>query len=475
MYRDKTPIDELFNDYLSDYEESPPSYLWDNIQASLSEKRKRRKLIFFWSVAASIAILISFTIGYKISNNILEGNEPIIAHESKQNFNQANSAPEIAKADKQVSELHKEGIITETKVGPREKDGGNVLVNTARYQTSKSAYYVTKNEAKAVNAIENTEVLRSENDVARIEPKEAFVRDFYGQNSYLSPMSEKQLLAGLLKEIPAGIISKEKSALKFELGGGVAPVWAFTNNVAKSHDMADAASLDKLMGNNYASSVSSSLGSSTEAPMTYSGGFSVNIRFSKNVSIKSGIYMSGKKLQTQNVPLQQVWNAGNSYFAVKSSANNLPETRISANETIENPNSTSFEDLANTLTNNQNFYSELEQQFNYMEIPIIMDFGLIRKTFELSLETGLTTGFLVKNTAELTKSGTSIWKGKTESMRSNILSSIIGLDLGYRISQKIKLNLQPQIRYTFNSISNNKEFYNYPGAVAIYSGITYSF
>ena len=75
----KQDIDKLFKQGLSNYSENPPSFIWDSIAGKLNNKKTRVKRNIRYSIAASLAILLSFGAGYMLttndSNNLIVGNK----------------------------------------------------------------------------------------------------------------------------------------------------------------------------------------------------------------------------------------------------------------------------------------------------------------------------------------------------------------------------------------------------------------
>ncbi len=61
-------IDDLFNDKLTNFEVEPPAYVWDNIQSKLDAKGTKKRFVLWFSIAASIALIVSFGAGYIISD-----------------------------------------------------------------------------------------------------------------------------------------------------------------------------------------------------------------------------------------------------------------------------------------------------------------------------------------------------------------------------------------------------------------------
>ncbi len=71
MLEEREHIDNLFAENLYNYEEKAPSYLWNNIQADLKKTRRIKKYSKIRAIAASVALLMTFGLGYLSSDYAL--------------------------------------------------------------------------------------------------------------------------------------------------------------------------------------------------------------------------------------------------------------------------------------------------------------------------------------------------------------------------------------------------------------------
>ena len=101
----KQDVDKLFKQGLSDFSEKPPSFVWDNIEQRLNKNRFKRKRNIIYSVAASIAILLSFGAGFlftdvKSDNLAVESNVENIAIETQDDNTEAYKNIDSKEKDK---------------------------------------------------------------------------------------------------------------------------------------------------------------------------------------------------------------------------------------------------------------------------------------------------------------------------------------------------------------------------------------
>ncbi len=66
-------IEDIYSE-LKTFSKEPPKELWDNIEARLHPKKKRRGILWFWGSAAAILLLL---LGYVLTDSAIDDNQPI--------------------------------------------------------------------------------------------------------------------------------------------------------------------------------------------------------------------------------------------------------------------------------------------------------------------------------------------------------------------------------------------------------------
>ena len=95
-------IDKLFKKGLSDYSEKPPGFAWDNIEQSLNRKRFKQRRNLVYSLAASIAILLSFGAGYLLTDG--QPKNQIAVNQNNDATIITSKKSEISDRDKNITE-----------------------------------------------------------------------------------------------------------------------------------------------------------------------------------------------------------------------------------------------------------------------------------------------------------------------------------------------------------------------------------
>ena len=88
--KEQKNIERLFQEKFKDFEVAPPEMAWNNIEARLNKKKKKRRVIPFWFKASGIAasLLLGFYTYSLFNNNEdvdLKNNENTIVIDTKKN------------------------------------------------------------------------------------------------------------------------------------------------------------------------------------------------------------------------------------------------------------------------------------------------------------------------------------------------------------------------------------------------------
>ena len=65
--------------------------------------------------------------------------------------------------------------------------------------------------------------------------------------------------------------------------------------------------------------------------------------------------------------------------------------------------------------------------------------------------------------------------GKTKDMSRLNYSAGFGFGMGYRLTDKLQLNIEPQLKYYLRSLNNNPDVKFKPYSIGIYTGVSYRF
>ena len=119
--------------------------------------------------------------------------------------------------------------------------------------------------------------------------------------------------------------------------------------------------------------------------------------------------------------------------------------------------------------------NSLNQNFSYLEFPVVVRYKIVDKTIGINLIGGLSYNLLVHNTVTTTLDGNVYPVGDTKGLNPLSLSSSLGMGVEYNLSGNLSLNLEPTFRYYLNPFSVSTGTFMHPYSFGIFSGVSYKF
>jgi len=496
MIKDNKQLDDLFRSKLNDFEQEPPAYVWSRIQEQQAGKKRRMVYFYLKGAGVAAALLLAFLLGWQWQQPSGEMTPALTERQvpSTEQMSRAESAGFQADANEQADAV--------TELREAQSQNQLVLSENSNKKTSESQLPISHNKghtddfqltanADASSHERQLEAGSSENRkqetqqfqllrLLHLELDDSFKeqtqlvdlrRKQHENNNELNVLEQKQIEENA--RLLAANRMDEQSA-GWQLGAMLTPgvsVSQSSQSQAYSSSMAIPESKDKLqMG----------------------GGISVEYKTQKRWSIQSGVYYSKLEQTSSNQSfLSGHANADfiggeairgevayfNTAVAVKSgemlmntAAGVVAIDRLPTNAVL----SSGFESLAADdgilLTQ-----TEFEQNFEYIEIPLILRYQLIDATFDLQLLGGFNTSVLVGNNAYANSQYGNERIGETRDMNAVNYSTSFGVGLGYGISDRISLRVEPQLKYFLGSLNSNANVNFKPYTIGIYTGLSYQF
>lgn len=186
-------------------------------------------------------------------------------------------------------------------------------------------------------------------------------------------------------------------------------------------------------------------------------------KINDRIKVRTGVGVIDMRQTTYEVPFR-VNNAGsNLTFNMRSSSNISPDlSGISSYE-----NSIAAVESQNT----QHFNHSIEQNLRMIEVPLEMEYKFTKgKKLNVSGTAGASTLFNRKNDVYLADSKSLV--GEATNVKSVSFSANAGVKMDYKISEKISVNIEPQMKYMINTITSNDEVQPY--LLGVNAGFTYS-
>lgn len=447
--KEKRDIDELFRTGLSEHTESAPNFAWDNISDELNRKKKIVYMRYVRYAAASVIIFLSFLLGHEMSDYHLFSNDTLSVQPSvKQN---------IIQPKKDITVKDNNTLFTEE----------NTIQSSSPEKTIITDNKPPKTSAKENIIIVDNKPIEREKELGFFEslrniiiPNEKPLR-LSDPLKYYNNLKQSQTLYN------SRLIAEERTSNsdKIKIGGSYAPVYAYRTNGSNG-----------LLNNSYQSSSSNNASSNNEKGIsTYSFGVNAQYDYNKKWEFQSGIYYS-RIGQTKNALAVKNNASGKpSEFQLTTSAGEIAPDKLPQGVVeIIVYNNAIGETSTDAITNNY-IDANLLQQFDYLEIPFLAKYKLIDRRVDLKLIGGLSTGILIANETYFRMNGIKSSLGSTQNLKTMLYNSVVGIGIGYDITKKISLNIEPTFKYSLNSINTNSEYKFNPYSVGLFTGITIAF
>lgn len=261
---------------------------------------------------------------------------------------------------------------------------------------------------------------------------------------------EENELEKLLKEKEEGKNADEKEKEKrnrWVVSTNVAPV--YFNSFSKGSPLDD-----EFVSNE----------KSYQTSISYGVGAEYNV--SKKIALRSGINSFNLSYNVNDVVFYQDINARQ----LKNVESNEMGRMISVQSELKNE--------LNEVTTSGNLLSkyegELNQQLNYIEVPLELSYKLVDSKIGINLIGGMSTLFLQDNSVSLKSNGIEMEIGEATNLNDIHFSGNFGLGFRYTFWKSFNANFQPMLKYQFNTFSESSGNFK-PYIVGLYTGLSYSF
>lgn len=143
--------------------------------------------------------------------------------------------------------------------------------------------------------------------------------------------------------------------------------------------------------------------------------------------------------------------------------------------TLSNPppsgNGDPFEGLTPKSTSGN---AELIQNLSYYEVPLELKYALLNKRFGVNMIGGFSTLFLGDNEVSVQDGSFKDVLGEANNLNSVSFSTNVGLGFDYKISKRLKFNVEPMFKYQLNPYTDSSVDFK-PYYFGVYSGLSFKF
>ena len=485
-------LDELFARKLGDMTITPPEDGWLRIEKELN--RRGAVVQKFWLAAASIALVLSVTATmfyiqtnrHTAENNLLTA--MVVSEEPSQpglyvqaQTEPANS-PEATKLN--PNGASPDGVKPATRnLNPKpETRNPEPEIRTAQPSPEANPNGVALNEVKPETFI--PEYVDSWDEIIRTQPLKPNERRELSMNKNLQSYGAVRANneTATIPIIPvyhdiayanvADVSSKSKSRSqkRWEVSGQFAPMHSY-RTITNVPDGLRRSDFDKA-----------------EKPLqAYSGGITVAYKLFSRFSVQTGLIYSQMGQSISNVtPVNNMYttlSSNNPYpknFVRTSSgsvtvASNVKSDVNTTYSSYFNPELQSDAVNASVTNISASVKYRLIERLDYLEIPLIVRYRLIDRKLNLYALGGMSANVLVGNNV-FVDNGSELVKGGTILMARPVnYSSTLGLGLGYQMTGKLLIALEPSFKYYLLPYSTNSQIGSNPYAFGLFTGVIYCF
>lgn len=464
-------IDGVFRGKLKDFSHPAPDGLWDNIEYSLTSRKSVKRFKYYKIAAAIVALAVIGSTFLYISSNKLDIEESLAVSE---NITNPEQIPDEVIKDKSENVNLNSG--TSKEKPEKQLNKLQPLLNNAELVQEKLEQVIEEEEVNILTGEKQQE------EVDRIEKLEnmRIALNFNSNKPQLVDVREKKVESIIYSlqdlhnfyALNEAVETYKEEKQKWAIGGEFSPLYSYR------HIVETGGSYDKDYYND-----------SENAIMSYTGGINVQYKAIDRLTIQAGVYYTTMGQSFDYVAVYA--NAAFDMVSVEYQDRFINSYNISnsiGNVSFNSPYVVIDEKLGrvNNFTDSKGspdvsdpIYSdlnaEIQQSFQYVEVPFLLRYKLIDKNIDLNLIGGVGANFLIGNDVYLKYSGSKEIIGETQGVSTVNYNGTFGLGIEYPLMNKLNLRLEPSVKYYINEINSNSSVESHPYSIGIYTGINYSF
>ena len=536
--KDKKNIERFLKETFKDFEETPREQVWENIQSKLDNRKRDRKIIPVWFWYAGVAALLLLFLGIFGKslfnneslvpvNNVVntEKNTSVqddaeqktnegLSNTDENNINSATSTEtnkSISPSDTQLTNVKVKSNSAENKDGDVSGPSVEENIENSGLATSKkskpnstqknrsitapstnpnNAIAQSDNPKRGNSSVENKSTGNSfdkNNDVNLASTKTNKENSGFIEENGITPSNEKAVSASensalasnanpsenkdttLIEEIEKQIKQdsltieeaiaksqdentdeKEKLVNRWQVYASIAPVYYNT--------LGEGSHLHEQFVHNPKS-----------GEFNTSYGVNVGYKLSNKLAVRTGLNSLNLSYDTANVILYESVGTANPGAQLRNidfadNMNNSISAISADNLVVQQINS----DL------DPSFNAAISQRISYYEVPLELEYNLVKRKFGVQLIGGFSTFFLDGNEVYTEFENRKNYIGEANNINNVSFSANLGFGLDYNFSPKFRFNLEPTFKYQLNAYSETSGNFR-PYIIGVYTGFSYRF
>ncbi len=456
MLKDREHIDNLFAEGLHDYEEKAPSYLWNNIQADIKQSKKVHRYSKIRAIAASVALLMTFGLGYLSSDYALR--KKYEAKYLKGNKQSIIDSERSIRAEDSVSSITDDTVIIP--VEDNEQNKTKIVANNTKIEDKGSQesgiLYKLFNLSKEIFFIEGDNKLNT-NQLA--------YEDKSSEENIPNQLLIDTLLLGKENLHEGGFLFNEKSKSKsnWSFGTKFSPVYSMAENNSDNSTVEQTRSLKGAVKDERPDTKTAE-----KSLLAFSGGVNVNYHLSKRWSLESGLFYSQRKQMAENLVGSSMSGYEEEMMVYTPGGERFVQSEVSNEANVPEVIGTSRDETYYSL--NMDYISN----FEYIELPLLVRYKIVDRKLGLDVLSGVSTNFLIGNKTSIISDDSDLWSGETDDVSPLLYNATLGLGLNYNFYRNFSFNLEPTFKYSIVP-SSTSVVARYPYSFAVFAGFSYRF
>jgi hypothetical protein len=460
--------DKFFREKLDGFSVQPPPHVWNNVKEQLVAQQRKKRIAYIGWISAAAVVVLAFIAGWYFNNNT-ETSNPLSA--GQQNI---QTESEISREENKLGE---DKILSAELIQNQQPENVNIQNDSEINENKK----VLSANLKTENVDERTPM---EFTYQRIKMQMLESIDVWFDNVqpeiFLAEISvpKKDYRLNELDKFTIAENTKSINVTNSAVNG-----WKMGLHLSPGYSSHVA---------NHSANYSQKVNYSAEnGNGNVGGGFSVQYKTSKKLSVESGVYYAknGQKSVNSFEYFSMRENADLAYAVEEKSlfgnAVNLSNGNIIMNSTagvIEMGTApegseilSGFDDFNPEFSNSLVSDGEFSQVFDFIEIPLFLRYKVVDAKFGVEVVGGVNAGVIVGNNAYIDNSYGIQNIGKTRDISTINLSGAVGVGINYSLGKHISMAVEPRLNYYFSSINSNPEVDFRPYRIGVYTGLYYEF
>lgn len=481
---DYNDIESRYKKDCESLEVQPPLDGWARVEASLNSQKKDRKVLWLFLSGVAATLLAFVTLSTLDLFSPKHDNQPLLSinNDSHMNIDRPQEIiqkePDKIYPDKIIHNNKKDiNILSDSNLSQYREQLTLSSVNNHTSKQNRGQYdKVEKREDKEqVKSGKKDE--KQSDQIIPYQHSNIFTVSNYFVTDEVEIKSLKKIYAKInweelfpVKE-DVGITKKTSQfGKRIDIGGVYSPVYAYR----------------QASGSTESRSATASNSPDEKGLVNSGGGLRVGVTINKKWSLESGFRFAriGQEVNSQvdvnNIlTLRSNDDESTSVLPTVSLDNSLGVIKQISQETnMANNilyNTSSSNQLVGLSASNDYTSGSIEQNLDYIEVPLTFRYYMIKKGMTLSLSAGVSTNWLISNKVYLSNNSDRQYIGETSGISSMTLSSHAGVALSVPIIGRLSLQFEPRVNYFMQEINKDYPVSFKPYSFGVFSGIQYTF